>query len=119
MIRFLAGKRHGAGSTPGSYSDTTSPPVCDDRARELGVGRRVVAVDATAEHCDGRPTRRERATVRLAVDAARHATDHDGAGGRGLRREEACDRPSVPGAGPGADDGDGRTVEELGRRVAP
>ena len=95
------------------------PSGRDDRARELGVGRRVVAVDATAEHRDGRPTRRERATVRLAVDAARHATDHDGAGGRGLRRKEACDRPSVPGAGPGADNGDGRTVEELGRRVAP
>ena len=26
MILFRAGKRHGAGSTPGSYSDTTSPP---------------------------------------------------------------------------------------------
>ena len=25
MIRFRAGNRHGAGSTPGSYSETTSP----------------------------------------------------------------------------------------------
>ena len=25
MIRLRAGKRHGAGSTPGSYSETTSP----------------------------------------------------------------------------------------------
>ena len=83
------------------------------------MGRRVVAVDATAEHRDGRAARRERATVRLAVDAARHAADHDGAGGRSLRREEPCDRPPVPGAGAGTDNGDGRTVEELGRRVAP
>src|SRR6185503_1763873 len=46
----------------------------DDRSRELGVGSRVVAVDATAEHGDGRAARRERTTVRLAVDATRHAT---------------------------------------------
>ena len=36
MIRFRAGKRHGAGSTPGAYSETTSP-VARDPARELGV----------------------------------------------------------------------------------
>ena len=95
------------------------PSGRDDRARELGVRRRVVAVDATAEHRDGRAARRERATVRLAVDAARHTADHDGAGGSSLRRKEPCDRPPVPGAGAGTDNGDGRTVQELGRRVAP
>ena len=26
MMRFRAGNRHGAGSTPGSYSETTRPP---------------------------------------------------------------------------------------------
>ena len=32
MIRFLAGKRQGAGSTPSSYSDTIRPPAAIRRA---------------------------------------------------------------------------------------
>ena len=31
MIRFLAGNRHGAGSTPGAYSETMSPPLAQIR----------------------------------------------------------------------------------------
>ena len=120
MIRFRAGKRHGAGSTPGSYSDTTSPPAATIAPRELGVRRRVVAVDAAAEHRDGRPARRERAAVRLAVDAARQAADDDGAGGRGLASRGAA-RPTrpYPEQARAPTIGDGRTVEELERRVAP
>ena len=54
MIRLRAGKRHGAGSTPGSYSETTRPALADP-TRELGVRRRVVAVDSAPEDGDGRP----------------------------------------------------------------
>ena len=32
MIRLRAGNRHGAGSTPGAYSETTSPPPATCRA---------------------------------------------------------------------------------------
>ena len=82
-IRLRAGKRHGAGSTPGAYSETTRPrsPIA---RRQLRVRGRVVAVDAAAEHCDGDAARLERAAVGLAVDAAREAADDDEPGCREL-----------------------------------
>jgi hypothetical protein len=65
-IRFRAGKRHGAGSTPGAYSETTRPPRAT--VGKLAVGGRVVAVDATAEDGDGDPARLERTAMSLGID---------------------------------------------------
>ena len=76
MIRLRAGNRQGAGSTPGAYSETTSPLLADPGG-ELGVCGRVVAVDATTEHGHRWAVGLERATVGLAVDAAREAADDD------------------------------------------
>ena len=53
MIRLRAGNRHGAGSTRGAYSETAEPDS-RMRARQLGMGRRVVAVDPAAEDRDRR-----------------------------------------------------------------
>ena len=75
-MRLRAGKRHGAGSTPGAYSETIKPGR-GDPARELRVRGRIVAVDAAAEHGDRRRAGLERAAVRLGVDAAREARDDD------------------------------------------
>ena len=77
-MRLRAGNRHGAGATPGGYSETISP-VCDDLARERRVRARVVAVDAAAEDGDRRAARLERAAMRPAVDAAREPRDDDDA----------------------------------------
>ena len=52
-------------------------PGLGDASRELGVRGRVVAVDAAAEHGDGRAARLERAAMRLGVDPAREAADDD------------------------------------------
>ena len=94
MIRFRAGKRHGAGSTPGSYSETTRPSLADP-PRELGVRGRVVAVDPAAEDGDGSSAGLERAAMRLAVDPARHPAHDDETGGRELARERARDGAPV------------------------
>ena len=94
MIRLRAGKRQGAGSMPGAYSD-------DDQARaaispgQLAMRGRVVAVDAAAEHRDVTPARLERAAMRLAVDAARQPADDHKPGGRELAAERARDRAAV------------------------
>ena len=79
--------------------------------------RRVVAIDAAAEHGDRRSTTRERAAVRLAVDPARHPADDDRSGGSCLARKEARNRPTIARARPGADDRDGRPCEELDVRL--
>ena len=50
-IRLRAGKRHGAGSTPGAYSETIRPRRAISRG-ELGVRPGIVAVDAAPEHGD-------------------------------------------------------------------
>ena len=63
-IRLRAGKRHGAGSTPGAYSETIEPGA-GDLGGERRVRARVVAVDAAAEHRDRRAGL-ERAAVRTA-----------------------------------------------------
>ena len=93
MIRFRAGKRHGAGSTPGSYSETTSPRLADP-SRELRMRGRVVAVDAAAEHGDRRAAGFERSAVSLAVDPARHAAhDDETRCGSSRASERATERP--------------------------
>ncbi len=111
MIRFLAGKRHGAGSIPGSYSETTSPSLTDP-PRELGVRGRVVAVDPASEDGNGASSALERAAVRLAVDPTRHPADDDQAGGRELAGQRARDRPPVRGARSRTHDGNGRLSEQ-------
>ncbi len=105
MIRFRAGKRHGAGSTPGAYSETTRPRLAD-APRELGVRGRVVAVDRRSRA--RRPSRRRPRARRggLAVDPARQPADDDETGGRELASERARDRAAVRRAGPSADDRD-------------
>ena len=65
-----------------------------DPSRELRVRRRVVAVDAAAEHGDGHAARLERSAVRLAVDAARHPADDDETG-RAPAPARASARPSA------------------------
>ena len=102
-IRFRAGKRHGAGSTPGAYSETTRP-LAADLSSELAVGRRVVAVDAAAEHGDGDPACLERAAMSFGIDSAREAADDDEAGRGELAREHSRDLPSIGGTGSGTDD---------------
>ena len=87
-------------------------PGRDDPAREVGVRGRVVAVDAAAEHGDGRAAGFECAAVRFGVDPARHAGDDDETRARELAAERARDRRAVAGAGAGADDRDRRTGEQ-------
>ena len=104
MILFRAGNRHGAGSTPGSYSDTTSPPFGDDPLRELAMGRRIVAVDAATEHCHGAAARLERAAVGLTVDAAGHPAHDDHTCSCELAPEHPRHSATVGRAGSGTDD---------------
>ena len=122
MIRFLAGKRHGAGSTPGSYSETHEP-VLTDPPRELGVRGRVVTVDPASEDGNGSSSALECAAVRLAVDPPRHPADDDQAGRRQLAGERARDRSPVRGARSRTHDGNGGLSEQrdLGRtsRIEP
>ena len=113
MIRFLAGKRHGAGSTPGPYSDDDQAGL-GDVAGEPPVRRRVVAVDAAAEHGDGRPARVERASVRLTVDPPRQSADDHEPGRRELACQRAGDVRAVRGARAGADDADRGLREQVG-----
>jgi len=70
------------------------------------VARRIVPVDAAAENGDGRPARRERPAVRLAVDPAREpAHDHE-AGGREIPRKRPGDLRAVRRAAARPDDRD-------------
>ena len=89
-ILLRAGKRHGAGATPGAYSATISPRRRDP-ARELRVRGRIVAVDPAAEHGDRRAARVERTAVRFGVDAACEPADDDEA-----RARDARGRASAP-----------------------
>ena len=66
-----------------------------DPARQLGVRRRVVAVDPAAEHGDRRAAAVERAAMRLAVDAPRHPAHDDETRSGQLARERARDRAAV------------------------
>ena len=84
-----------------------------DPARELGVRRRVVAVDPAAEHGDGDAVRLERAAMGLGVDAAREAADDDETRRGEVATEAPRDCGAVPGARTGADDGDGSAREQL------
>ena len=86
-IRLRAGNRHGAGSTPGAYSETIRPCAAISRC-ERRVGARVVAVDAAAEHGD-RLARFERTAMRGRIDPAREAGDDDDAR-RASSRASAC-----------------------------
>ena len=98
-MRLRAGNRHGAGSTPGGYSDAISP-LSADSARELAVRRGIVAVDPAAEDRHRRPAGLERAPVRLGVDASRQAADDDDCRRRRARARAASPpatrRPSRP-----------------------
>ena len=111
MIRFRAGNRHGAGSTPGSYSETTSTGLAD-ASRELGVRCRIVAVDTAPEHGDGLPAALERSAMRLAVDTACHPAHDDETGGSKIPRERTSDRPPVRRARARSDDRNRRPVEQ-------
>ncbi len=118
MILFRAGKRHGAGSTPGSYSEIDEA-VLGDATGELGVRRGIVAIDAAAEDGDGPPARFERATVCLAVDTTRHAAHDDESGSGELAGERSRHAAPVGRARPGTDDGDRRLGEHRRVRRAP
>lgn len=74
---------------------------------------RVVAVDAAAEHGDGRAARVQRAAVRLAVDAARQAADDDEACRSQLAGKRTRDLATVRRAAAGADDRNGRPRQQL------
>ena len=113
-IRFRAGKRHGAGSTPGGYSETISPrsAIC---AASCGVRARVVAVDAAAEHSDRRAAALERAAVRRSRRRPREPRDDDDAGGCELARERAGDARRSR-AGSCADDRDRGPASSAARR---
>ena len=92
MILLRAGNRHGAGSTPGAYSETTRP-VARIRAPARGArpgsrGRSPQPSTATVV-----PAGLERAAVRLAVDAAREPADDDEPRAR-RARARACARPA-------------------------
>jgi len=56
----------------------------DDSPRKLGVTSRVVPVNSAAEHRDRPPASLQRPAVRLAVDAAGKAADHDDSRSRQL-----------------------------------
>jgi hypothetical protein len=79
---------------------------------------RVVAVDSTTEHGDGRTAGLERAAVGLPVDAARHAADDDESRRRQLAPERPRDVRAVRGTGAGADDRHDKTVEHFDLAVA-
>ena len=111
MIRLRAGKRHGAGSTPGAYSDTIRP-CSPDPPGQLGVCGRVDPVDAAAEHGNRRPACLQRAPVRLAVDPTGQAAHYDEAGSCELPAEHPSHGGAVRRAGARADDGDGRPFEQ-------
>src|SRR5262249_2999655 len=89
--------------------------VRSDAPRELGMGSRVIAVDAAAEDRDRRATALERAAVSLSVDSARHAADDEKSGARQLATERACNVRAVCRARARTDDRYCRPVEE--RRV--
>ena len=117
MILFRAGNLHGAGTTPGAYSERASP-VARMRAAELGMRRRVVAVDPAAEHRDGRPAGVKRAPVRLAVDPSGEAADDHQPGGGELAAEHPRDLSAVRRARASTDDPDSRTRENVQLRGA-
>ena len=111
MIRFRAGNRHGAGSTPLLVLGHDRSRL-GDASRQLGVRGRIVAVDTASEHCDGRPAGVERSAMGLAVDATRHPADDDEPGCSEIPRERPCDRPAVRRARARSDDGDCGPVEQ-------
>ena len=87
-------------------------PALADSSRELGVRRRIVAVDPAAEHRNGEAAGLERAAMRLAVDAAGEAADDDEPRRGELAAEAARDVGAVRRARASADDRDGRPREQ-------
>ncbi len=75
-----------------------------DLPGELPVGGRVIAVDPTAQHRDGAPTRLQGSAVSLGVYAASETADDDQIRRGELAGEAACDLAPVGRARPGADD---------------
>ena len=92
-------------------------PLLDDAAGQVAMRRRVVAVDAAAEHGDGDAADVESAAVGLAVDPARHAADDDEPRRRQLAPERSRHGAAVRGARPRADDRDRGAGKQLGRRL--
>ncbi len=82
------------------------PAAGHDRAGELGVRCRVVAVDAAAEHGDRRPVRSKGSTMGLAVDPSCEPAHHGRARRGRVCGEEPRDRAAVARAGARADDRD-------------
>ncbi len=89
-----------------------------DAARELRVRGRVVAIDAAAEHGDGRALGLERTAVGLGVDAAREAADDDEPGSARAPARDSARRRAVARAGARTDDRDGRPREQLELGIA-
>ena len=116
-MRLRAGKRHGAGSTPGAYSETMRPLAATRRASSA-CDAGIVAVDPAAEDGDRRAAGVERAAMRLGVDAAREAADDDEPGRGEVAREAPRDGRAVAGASARADDRHRRLREELEVRAA-
>ena len=71
---------------------------------ELAVRRRVVTVDAAAEHGDGDPACLQRPAMGFGVDTPRKAADDDQPGCGKLARDAPCDLAAIRRAGAGADD---------------
>jgi hypothetical protein len=75
-------------------------------ACELGVRRRIVTVDAAAEHRDGMAVRLEGSAVSLAVDSARKPADNDDTGTCEIAAEHARNLRAVGRASARANDRD-------------
>ena len=117
MIRFRAGNRQGAGSTPGSYSETIRP-LSQIRRASSACAAGIVAVDAAAEHGDGDAA--ASSAPRCAspsIPRAMPLTTTSPAAASS-RAERARDRAAVGRARPRADDRDRRPREQLAPRRA-
>ena len=84
-----------------------------DPRSQLGVGGRIVTVDAAAEDRDGCPAGLESPSMRLSVHAAREAADDDESRGRELPAEHSRNLGAVGRAGSCTDDGHRRPPKRL------
>ena len=113
MIRFRAGKRQGAGSTPGSYSETTRPPSrrSNGRARHARPGSRGRCRSRGRRRC-GPPAASAPRCASPSIPRASPLTT-TAPGRRRLGRQRPGDGPAVAGARPCADDRDRRIAEHV------
>jgi hypothetical protein len=89
-----------------------------DRLRQAGVRRRIVPIDATAEHRHGVAVCLERAAMGLAVDPPRKTAHDSDARRRELAPEHARHLRPIRRAGAGTDDRDSRLLEHCDLTVA-